>query len=569
MFDKEELLNMKEARKEWEEDPLKRWKERMPNRKDFKTLSGIPINDIYTPEETDNIRYIEDIGFPGSYPFTRGAYPTMYRSQQWSMRQLTGLGGAEETNARFKEQLTQGTTRLGSVGDCMVYGAYDDPDTPEFDRIYGIENLGRTGYIATTLKDYEVLYDGIPLDKVSVASMLGHFALRETGMIFALAKKRGTPLESLRGITQNDSLQLFAGNYYPAFPPECELKLSMYLVKYCAENVPNWYCMSMAGYNRQECGCNAYQEIGITISDAITYIKEALSMGIDMKTFLPRLSFHLGVTMDFFEEAAKMRAARRVWAKVIREKFGFEEPELGILRFYGETSGSALTAQQPYNNIIRVTTQALSAVLGGANAVHTAAFDEALCAPTEFSANLASRTQQIIYHETGTADVVDPLAGSYYVEYLTNEIERRSWEIINKVEEMGGSLAAIRDGFYFKEMQQTALTYQNEIERKERIIVGVNEYTGGETQKCEIYKGSKEAIERSLARLRQVREEREPDRVANTLENLKDTVRNKGYQGSMEATIACCEAYCTFAEMNNAVREVCGIYRLTGNAILT
>lgn len=568
MFAKKELEKIHEAQEKWAQGPLKDWQNKYPRRrKTFLTESGIPIKDLFTPQDIQGMDYVRDLGFPGEYPYTRGAYPTMYRSRPWSVRQITGLGGPAETNARLREQFAQGVTRLGGILDCNIYAAYVDPDDPEFDRLFGVEALGRTGYIATNLKDYEELYEGILLDQVSVPSMLGHFSQRETGMIFALAKRWGIPLEQLNGISQNDSLQLFNGNYYPAFPPEAEMMLTLDLIRFCTEYVPKWNCLSMAGYNRQEAGFNAFQEIGITIADAITYIQEGKKFGLNPETFVPLISFHWGFTMDFMEQIAKLRAARRMWARVTRERLGIRNPLAWRMRFYLETSGSSLTAQQPFNNIIRVAIQALGGVLGGANALHTAAFDEALCAPTELSAQLALRSQQIIEHETGLTDVVDPLAGSYYLEYLTNGIEEKAWEYIEKIEKMGGSIAAIQSGYYLKEMQTSSLSLQQKIEKGEKVIVGVNRFQSKEREKPPLYKRSKEAIERAFARLRQVRAERNPQEVKQTLRDLQESIR-KGGKGSMEATIACCEAYCTFAEMNRAVREVCGVFPMNGDAIL-
>ncbi len=568
MFHKEQMEKIRKAHRKWVDESLKDWQDKLPERKkEFYTESGIPIKNIFSPEDIQEMDYVQDLGFSGEYPFTRGTNPTMYRSRPWSVRQITGLGGPAETNARMREQFAQGVTRMGGILDCNIYAAYADPDEPEFDQLYGIDSLGRTGYIATTLRDYEELYDGIPLDQVSVATMLGHYSQRETAMIFALAKRRGIPLERLNGISQNDSLQLFNGNYYPAFPPEYELMLTLDLIRFCTDYVPKWNCLSMAGYNRQEAGLNAFQEIGVTIADAITYIKEGIKFGLDPENFVHLISFHWGFTMDFMEQIAKLRAARRLWARIIRERLGIKNPLAWRMRFYLETSGSVLTAQQPFNNIIRIAIQALGGVLGGANALHTAAFDEALCAPTELSAQLALRTQQIIEHETGLADVVDPLAGSYYLEYLTNAIEAKAWEYIDKIEKMGGSISAVKNGFYLKEIQSSSLQYQAKIESGEKVVVGVNRFQSAEREKPCLYKGSKEAIERALNRLRRVRAERDNKKVAHTLNALQKSIRNGG-KGSMEATIACCEAYCTFAEMNRAVRDLCGMYPLSGEAIL-
>ncbi|PWB65945.1 MAG: methylmalonyl-CoA mutase [Deltaproteobacteria bacterium] len=569
VFSKEALANITKKHGKWVKGPLAQWLVKVPERKKgFHTESGIPIKEIFTPKDIKEIDYIRDIGFPGEYPFTRGVNPSMYRSRPWSVRQITGLGGPAETNARMREQYAQGVTRMGGILDCNIYAAYVDPDDPEFDHLYGIESLGRTGYIATNLRDYEELYEGIPLDKVSVASMLGHFSQRETGMIFALAKRQGIPLEKLNGISQNDSMQLFNGNYYPAFPPEYELTLALDLVRFCSEHVPKWNCLSMAGYNRQEAGLNAYQEIGVTIADAATFIQEGIKFGIDAEKFVPMISFHWGFTMDFFEQIAKLRAARRMWAMLTRERFRIKNPAAWKMRFYLETSGSCLTAQQPYNNIIRVAIQAMGGVLAGANALHTASFDEALCAPTDFSAQLSLRTQQIIEHETGLADVVDPLAGSYYVEYLTNAIEKRAWEYVDKIVEMGGSIAAIRKGFFFRETQQACLDIQNQVENGDKVIVGVNRFQDEEKIKPSLYRGSKEAITQALARLQQVKKNRDHEKVSAALHRLQERVREGG-RGSMEATIACCEAYCTFAEMNRAVKEICGVYSLAGDSILS
>lgn len=559
MFNEKDSELINKGKKCWSEGTLADSLQQLPEiQQNFETLSGIPVQRVYTPLDIAHMDYMSDLGFPGEYPYTRGSYPTMYRSKPWSIRQITGCHGAEEANLRYKWLLSQGITTLSVANDYKIFDAFADPDEPEYKAIYGDE-LGRTGWASVTLKDWEIAFDGIPLDKISVSLNYHHFATRQLAMYIALAKMQGVPLDKLEGTSQSDILQDFSGNYYPDFPPESELKIVMDLFKFCCDYIPKWNVISMGGYNRQEAGATSVQELAFTLADAVTFVRTAIAAGLDVDRFAPRFTFMFAANNDFFETIAKLRAARRMWAKIMRNHFGAKDPSSWRMRIHVQTSGYTLTRQQPLNNIVRAAIQGLAAVLGGVNSLHIDSYDEALATPTEASARLSVRTAQIIWHETQVCNTVDPLCGSYFLEVLTNQMEQEAEKLIQEIENMGGSLAAIRNGYYAEKLKQSVITHQTEMDKKERIIVGVNEYIADEQLPIEIQKPSPEATQRTLARLQQVKATRDNRKVKEALEKLKRAASGEG--NIMAATVEAAEAFCTFAEMNRALREVYGVYK--------
>jgi methylmalonyl-CoA mutase N-terminal domain/subunit len=568
MFDKKKLEEIANENKSWEQGPVDTYRKMMPERKpEWTTESGIPIKSLYTPLDVADMDYCDEIGSPGQYPYLRGAYPTMYRSRPWSIRQFTSVHGAEETAQRIMVELGEDIDRFNLCADDAILDSFVDPDDPSFEKLYGSKYLGRSAVILVTLKDYEVLYENVPIDRVSFSTAWANYTTREVGMYLALAKRRGVPWEKLRGYSQGDCLQMYAGNYAPSFPPEDALTIQADLVKFLSKNVPKWYHTSMCAYNRAEAGYNPVQELAYTMADAVAIIKACLDKGLKIDEFAPKMSFHINFKRDFFEHIAKLRASRRMWAKLIKERFGAKNPESWRLRFFVETNGSELTAQQPYNNIIRSTTQALGAVLGGCNALDVCAFDEALATPTEFSHTLARRTQQILLEETGVGDVIDPLAGSYYVEWLTSQVEKKAWELLDAVEAMGGAVKAIENGYYLEEINKAVTEDHRKLKNGQKIVVGVNKYTlEKEPVKPPLIKFNKEAYDRSINRLKKVKLERDNEKVQQALNELSAACKKR--EGITEATVKACEAYCTHAEMARAVKEVYGLYQHSKAAVL-
>ena len=467
-------VNLKEMKKEWENKFLNSGK--FKERKDcFKTDSGIEIERIYLPDESFD--YATKLGFPGEYPYTRGIYPTMYRGRIWTMRQYAGFGTAEETNKRFKYLLEHGQMGLSVAFDLPTQMGYDS------DHPMAEGEVGRVGVAIDSLQDMEILFDGINLEKITTSMTINATAAILLAMYVAVAKKQGADLKKISGTIQNDILKEYIARGTYIYPPQQSMKLIVDIFQWCNENLPKWNVISISGYHIREAGANAVQELAFTFANAIEYVRSAIKAGLDVNKFGEQLSFFFNAHNNFFEEIAKFRAARRIWAKIMREKFGVTNEEAMKLRFHAQTGGSTLTAQQIENNIVRVTIQALAAVLGGCQSLHTNSKDEALALPTEESARLALRTQQIIAYESGVTDTIDPLAGSYFVEYLTDEIEKRVWEYIEKIEAMGGAIKAIEAGYIQNEIAKSAYEYQMLIERKEKIIVGVNEFKTEEKQK--------------------------------------------------------------------------------------
>jgi len=554
MFDKEELNRIIKERERWEKTTLPKWVSQRPERKsEFKNLSEIPIKRVYTPEDVKDMDYTRDLGFPGEYPFTRGLHATMYRGRLWTMRQFSGYGTAEQTNQRFKYLLKEGETGLSIAFDYPTIRGYDS------DHPTAKGEVGVCGVAVSSLKDMEVLFDGIPLDKVTTSMTINGPAAMLLAMYIAVGDKQGVPREKLGGTTQNDMLKEFFAQKLIIFPPKPSVKLVTDIIEYCAKNLPKWNPISISGYHIREAGANAVQELAFTLYDGITYVESCLERGMKVDEFAPRLSFFFSAHNDFFEEIAKFRAARRLWAKIMRERFHAKNPRSWWMRMHVQTAGFTLTAQQPLNNIIRVTIQALAAVLGGTQSLHTNSFDEALALPSEQAVRIALRTQQIIAHESGIANTIDPLGGSYYVEALTNEMEEKAMDYIQKLDDMGGAIPAIEKGFFQKEIADSAYKYQKEIDEKERIIVGVNEYKIEEKYPIEILRIDPKVEEEQVARLQKLRRERDNRKVKEALEKLHYEAEKD--VNLMPTIIEAVKSYATLGEICDVLRDVYGEYR--------
>ncbi|MDW8108738.1 MAG: methylmalonyl-CoA mutase family protein [Candidatus Kryptonium sp.] len=542
--------DLKELKKIWEDKFLNSGKFK-ETKKSFQTDSGIEIERFYLPDE--NFDYMAKLGFPGEYPYTRGVYPTMYRGRLWTMRQYAGFGTAEETNKRFKYLLEHGQMGLSVAFDLPTQMGYDS------DHPMAEGEVGRVGVAIDSLQDMEILFDGINLEKITTSMTINATAAILLAMYVAVAKKQGADLKKISGTIQNDILKEYIARGTYIYPPEQSMKLIVDIFQWCNENLPKWNVISISGYHIREAGANAVQELAFTFANAIEYVRSAIKAGLDVNKFGEQLSFFFNAHNNFFEEIAKFRAARRMWARIMKEKFGVTNPEAMKLRFHAQTGGSTLTAQQIENNIVRVTIQALAAVLGGCQSLHTNSKDEALALPTEESARTALRTQQIIAYESGVTDTIDPLAGSYFVEYLTDEIEKRAWEYIERIEAMGGAVKAIEAGFMQSEIARSAYEYQMKIERKEKIIVGVNEFRTDEKQKVEIFKLNEEAIKKQIERLRKLRCERDNDKVKSTLKRLRESALSG--ENLIPPIIECVEAYATIGEISDTLREIWGEYK--------
>ncbi|MEO0144632.1 MAG: methylmalonyl-CoA mutase family protein [candidate division WOR-3 bacterium] len=517
----------------------------------FETLSGIEIKELYTSEDLKNFKEEEKLGKPGSFPFTRGIHPNMYRGRLWTMRQYAGYGSAEETNERFKYLISQGQTGLSTAFDLPTQLGYD-PDHP-----FSEGEIGKAGVSISNPIDMDILFKDIELDKVSTSMTINATAGILLGFYIYIAKQRNISIEKLAGTTQNDILKEFAarGNYI--YPIEPSMRLVGDIIEFCSKYLPKWNPISISGYHYREAGANAVQELAFTFADAIAYVQEVLKRGIDVDEFAPRLSFFFNAHINFFEEIAKFRAARRIWAKIMKYKFNAKNENSLKLRFHTQTAGSSLTAQEPENNIIRTTIEALAAVLGGTQSLHTNSYDEALALPTEKSAKIALRTQQIIAYETGVADTVDPLAGSYFIEKLTDEIEERVFEYLEKIEKMGGAIECIRNGYFQSEIAESSYKYQKEIENKERYIIGVNVFRTENEQKIEIFRLSEQAIDNILKRLKEFKNSRDKSYI-KALEELKKKAKTN--ENLMPYILNAIENKATLGEISDALREVWGEY---------
>jgi methylmalonyl-CoA mutase N-terminal domain/subunit len=548
-----EEKDISDALDDWEAGPLSETIERYPERQDeFTTLSGIPVRRLYTPLDTKDLEYIPALGFPGAYPFTRGVQSTMYRGRFWTMRQYSGFATAKETNERFRYLLEQGQTGLSVAFDLPTQIGYDS------DHPLSQGEVGKVGVAIDSLADIEVLFESIPLDRVSTSMTINAPASVLLAMYIVVAEKQGVPMEKLRGTIQNDILKEYVARGTYIFPPGPSMRLITDVFRFCSDEMPRWNTISISGYHIREAGSSAVQEVAFTIADGIAYVQAALDADLDVDDFASRLSFFFGSHSDFFEEIAKFRAARRLWAKVMRNRFGAKDDSSCRMRFHTQTAGCTLTAQQPDNNVVRVTLQALQAVLGGTQSLHTNSRDEALSLPTVESVRIALRTQQIIAHESGVGDTVDPLAGSYFLEDLTNEIEQRATDYIDRIDEMGGAPAAIERGFIQREISDSAYRYQRQVDERKRVVVGVNDFTIEEEEDYELMRVDPEAEESQIASLEKVRGSRDNQAVSESLDGLKEAA--KGDDNLMPHIIDAVRTYATLGEICSVLRQVFGEY---------
>ncbi|MCB1059497.1 MAG: methylmalonyl-CoA mutase [Calditrichaeota bacterium] len=515
-------------------------------RAQFVTDSNLAVDTLYDAQNSGDI----DLSFPGLYPFTRGVQPNMFRGRLWTMRQYAGFGTAEESNARYKYLLSQGTTGLSVAFDLPTQIGYDS-DAPE-----AAGEVGRVGVAVSSIDDMQVLFDGIPLDKVSTSMTINSTASTLMALYIAVARSRGIAESNLEGTVQNDILKEFIARGTYIYPPKQSLRLVTDVIDYCRVNLPKWNTISISGYHIREAGSTAVQELAFTFANAIEYVRAALARGLDIDAFAPRLAFFWGCHNNFFEEVAKFRASRRIWAKVVREKFGAKNERSMMLRFHTQTAGCTLTAQQPDNNAVRVTMQALAAVLGGTQSLHTNAMDEALGLPTERTAQLALRTQQIIAFESGVADTVDPLGGSYFVESLTNRIEAAVWEELEKIEKLGGSVAAIEKHYFQNAIADEAFRYQKEIENDDRFIVGVNRFNVGDESEQPVLHVDEALEEKQRARLSKLRKARDAVKVTNALDALTKSATTE--DNLMQHLIGAVEAKATLGEISDCLRKMWG-----------
>jgi methylmalonyl-CoA mutase N-terminal domain/subunit len=534
------------------EEELSEWEKGIKAKeKRLISSSGMEIKKVYTPLDVKDFDYMERLGFPGSYPYTRGVYPTMYRTRPWTMRQYAGFGSAEETNNRYKYLLSQGQTGLSVAFDLPTQVGIDSDDE------LALGEVGRVGVAIDSLEDMETLFGGIDLSKISTSMTINAPAMVLLAMYAALGEKNGVDIRALDGTTQNDILKEYVARGTYIYPPAPSMRLTTDLIAYCASEVPKWHAISISGYHMREAGSTAVQEIAFTLADGITYCEEVMKRGIGIDDFAPALSFFFASHSNFFEEVAKFRAARRMWAKITKERFGAKNDKSCALKFHTQTGGVTLTAQQPENNIVRVALQALAAVLGGTQSLHTNSFDEALALPSERSVRTALRTQQIIAYESGVCDTADPLGGSYYVEWLTDEIEERAWKYIDEIDRMGGMMKAVENGYVQREIANSAYEYQMKIENKESIIVGVNEFKTEENVKMDLLKVN-EAVERGQReKLRRLRWRRgDVNESLRVLENKCETDENL-----MPYVMSCVKRYATLGEICGTMKKVFGEYR--------
>lgn len=545
-----------EAKKRYEEAVAKSVSKVPERKQQFFSTSGYEIKRLYTPEDVAGLDYVNDLGFPGDFPFTRGVQQTMYRARHWTMRQYAGFGTAEESNKRYKYLLSQGQTGLSVAFDLPTQIGYDSDDP------MAEGEVGRVGVAIDSLEDMEVLFDGIPLDQVSTSMTINSTAMILLAMYIAVAEKQGVSQDKLSGTIQNDILKEYIARGTYIYPPEPSMRLITDIFEYCSKYMPKWNPISISGYHIREAGSTAVQEVAFTLADGIAYVEAALKRGIDPNVLGRRLSFFFAAHNNFLEEIAKFRAARRLWAKIMKNRFGVTDPEAMKLRFHTQTGGSTLTAQQPLNNIVRVTIQALAAVLGGTQSLHTNSYDEALALPTELSAMIALRTQQIIAYESGVADTIDPLAGSYAIEAMTNEIEKRAAEYIEKIDSMGGMVKAIEIGYVQKEIHESAYRHQLAVERGEEIIVGVNKFQVREENMVrEILKVDPELERKQKERLKKLKERRDNEKVAKLLSKIKEIAGTD--ENLFPYVLEAVKAYATVGEISNALREVFGEYTET------
>ena len=555
MFDPNKIKEIEVQVKTWNEKIEKSLSKNPERKKEFQTASGIPVHRVFTPDAVSGIEYPSDLNLPGEFPYTRGIQPTMYRGRFWTMRQYAGFGTAEDTNQRYRYLLKHGQTGLSVAFDLPTQIGYDS------DHPLAQGEVGKVGVAIDSVKDMEVLFDQIPLEQVSTSMTINAPASILLAMYMVVGENKGVTPDKLNGTIQNDILKEYTSRGTYIFPPKPSMRIITNIFEYCTRMAPNWNTISISGYHMREAGCTAVQEVAFTLSNGIAYVEAAKKAGLDVDVFAPRLSFFFNAHLDFLEEIAKFRAARRLWANIMKERFGAKNPRSWMLRFHTQTAGCTLTAQQPYNNIIRVAWQALSAVLGGTQSLHTNSMDEALALPSEQSVQIALRTQQLIAHESGTADTADPLGGSYYLEYLTDGIEKRARDYIAKIDQMGGSVAAIEKGYMQQEIQESAYRYQREVETSERVIVGVNKFQTQEPPPQGLLKVDPRVRERQIQKLAELKGSRDGKRVQGALTELKKTAQ--GEENLMEPILNCVRALCTVGEICDILREVFGEYEPT------
>jgi methylmalonyl-CoA mutase N-terminal domain/subunit len=521
----------------------------------FTTISGLEIEPLYTPDNVE-IDYERDLGYPGVYPYTRGVYPSMYRGKLWTMRQFAGFGTAEETNRRFRYLLEHGQTGLSTAFDMPTLMGYDS------DHAKSLGEVGREGVAIDSLEDMEQLFEGIPLDEVSTSMTINAPAAILLAFYICVAEEQGVGRERLRGTIQTDILKEYIAQKEWIFPPEPSMRLCVDMIEFCAREVPKWHPVSISGYHIREAGSTAAQELAFTLADGFAYVEAATARGLDVDDFAPRLSFFFNAHIDFFEEIAKYRAARRIWARELRERYGAQNPRSWLMRFHAQTAGVSLTAQQPEVNIIRTALEALSAVLGGCQSLHTNSYDEALALPTERAVKLALRTQQVIAHETGVADTIDPLGGSYYIEELTNRLEAEAYDYFDRIRKLGGVIPAIKENFFQREIADASFRFQREVDGGDRVVVGVNRYEEREEEGIELLHIDPAFERKQVERVQALRARRDAAAVEPALARLKREAAEDGVN-LMPAIVDASRAYVTMGEMCDALREVWGVWRET------
>ncbi len=551
MLKEDKLKDIEQEKKRWLQDLaeiLRETPERLPR---FSTISDLEIKNLYTPEDLKEIDYISDIGFPGVYPFTRGVQPSMYRGRLWTMRMFSGLGGPEETNSRFRYLLSQGETGLSVAFHYPTLMGYDS-DSP-----MSKGEIGKCGVAVDTLKDMEILFEGIPLGKVTTSMTINPPASILLAMYIVVAEKQGVSRREIGGTIQNDMLKEFIAQKTFMLPPKPSIRIIVDTIEFCTREVPRWNTISISGYHIREAGATAVQELAFTLADGIAYVAAALERGLEVDDFAPRLSFFFDSHIDFFEEIAKFRAARRMWSKIMRERFMAKNPRSWMLRFHTQTAGCSLTAQQPFNNVVRTASEAMAAVLGGTQSLHTNSLDETYAIPTEEAVTIALRTQQILAEETGVANTIDPMAGSYFVETLTSQMEQQAWEYIRRIDEMGGMVTAVERGFPQAEIADSAYKFQKQIDSGEKVMVGVNKHATDHPP-ITIWRMDPAVEERQLARLRRVKRDRDNQKVKGLLHQILTASKNG--ENLMPHIINAVREYATIQEICDVWRDVFGRY---------
>jgi len=553
MFEEKALQQVKASKEKWDETVEKSFAKAPERRKEFTTISGTPVNRLYTPLDIADMDYERDLSFPGQFPFTRGVQPTMYRGRFWTMRQYAGFGSAKDTNERYRYLLKQGQTGLSVAFDLPTQAGYDS------DHPLSMGEVGKVGVAIDSIEDMKVLFDGIPLDKVTTSMTINAPASVLLGMYLAIAEEQGASFDQVGGTVQNDVLKEITVRGQYIYPPKATMRLTVDLIEYCLKNVPRWNTISISGYHIRESGATAAQEMAFTLADGIAYVDACVARGMDVDTFAPRLSFFFNAFTNVLEEVAKFRAARRAWAKIMKERYNAKNPRSMMLRYHVQTGGVTLTAAQPLNNVVRVGLQAYAAALGGCQSLHTNSYDEALCLPTQQAVTVALRTQQIVAEESGATDTVDPLAGCYYVEAQTDQIEKEIMDYLEKIDAMGGTLVAIEQGYIQKEIQNSAYRFQKEIESNDRIYVGINKYTMEEPPVTDLLKVDMSVGEVEAEKLKKLRAERDQTKWKAALDNLRKVSESE--ENVLPAVIEAVKAKATVGEICDVWRDVFGQYR--------